>query len=325
MPQVLNFFSNFTSFSLISQNAQNVMTSRKWHSGADPRPAPRIQAQSQQLQQITSKSLCLSSIHPYSPPTSHTGRVLVSFLLQILPLLGIGGGGDGRVTVVVLVVVGVAKVLVLVPGGAEVVVMVVVRGEKVVVMMVCGVAAWLWWGLVVVVLVVEVGGAKVVVLVAMVGGRKGVGGVTVAVQAVSGAKSGGGGGGGGVGGRFRAGFLITDPPPPFQESQMLLEWIDYPPRPPSPFHLNAPSSCSRAPASSEEYGWPDHWDRDTINHYSPGAELSQYYSSDHFVALRLKAPSFFCVGFSMSAWLVCHSYGADFPISATIHHQEDNL
>jgi hypothetical protein len=76
---------------------------------------------------------------------------------------------------------------------------------------------------------------------------------------------------------------------------------------------------------SEEYGWPDHWDRDTINHYSPGAELSQYYSSDHFVALRLKAPSFFCVGFSMSAWLVCHSYGADFPISATIHHQEDNL
>jgi hypothetical protein len=36
-------------------------------------------------------------------------------------------------------------------------------------------------------------------------------------------------------------------------------------------------------------------------------------------------PSFFCVGFSVSAWLVSHAYGADFLIAATVHQQEDDL
>eukprot|EP01012_Entosiphon_sulcatum_P010280 TRINITY_DN1597_c0_g1_i2.p1 TRINITY_DN1597_c0_g1~~TRINITY_DN1597_c0_g1_i2.p1 ORF type:complete len:755 (-),score=120.77 TRINITY_DN1597_c0_g1_i2:919-3183(-) len=75
----------------------------------------------------------------------------------------------------------------------------------------------------------------------------------------------------------------------------------------------------------EEYGWPTGWDRQMINDYALGCELTQYYSADMCVTLRLRAKSFFCVGFSVSAWLVCHGYGADFRITATVHHQDVDL
>lgn len=77
--------------------------------------------------------------------------------------------------------------------------------------------------------------------------------------------------------------------------------------------------------TAELYGWPAGWDKDSILHYAPGVDLSQYYSTDGFVTLRLHAPSLFCVGFTISAWLVCHTYGADFSVWASVHHQDEDL
>jgi len=76
---------------------------------------------------------------------------------------------------------------------------------------------------------------------------------------------------------------------------------------------------------SEEYGWPEGWDAETIHHYAPGVTLSQYYSSDGFVTLRLEALSFFSVGFSVSAWLTSHTFGCDFLPTATIHQQDADV
>ncbi|KAJ9463887.1 hypothetical protein DIPPA_03267 [Diplonema papillatum] len=70
----------------------------------------------------------------------------------------------------------------------------------------------------------------------------------------------------------------------------------------------------------EEAGWPEGWDNDLSFDYMNGSTVSQYYSSDGFVVIRLAARSFFCVGFSVSAWLVVHDFGVGVPLTATIHH-----
>jgi hypothetical protein len=74
-----------------------------------------------------------------------------------------------------------------------------------------------------------------------------------------------------------------------------------------------------------KYGWPEGWDAAMTNDYAPGCAISQYYSRDRHLVIRLKAKSFFSVGFSVSAWLVFHGYGEGFPIAATIHHGDDDL
>lgn len=74
-----------------------------------------------------------------------------------------------------------------------------------------------------------------------------------------------------------------------------------------------------------KYGWPEGWDAETTNDYAAGCAISQYYSSDRFLVLRLRAKSFFSVGFGVSAWLVFHGLGEGMPVTATIHHQDDDL
>ena len=74
-----------------------------------------------------------------------------------------------------------------------------------------------------------------------------------------------------------------------------------------------------------KYGWPEGWDAEMCNDYAPGAKISQYFSRDKFVVVRLQAKSMFSIGFSASAWLVFHGMGNGFPISASIHHQDEDL
>jgi hypothetical protein len=74
-----------------------------------------------------------------------------------------------------------------------------------------------------------------------------------------------------------------------------------------------------------KYGWPEGWDADMCNDYAPGCVVSQYYSSDRYLVIRLKAKSMFCIGFSVSAWLVSHGYGNGFEITAETMHQDDDL
>lgn len=75
----------------------------------------------------------------------------------------------------------------------------------------------------------------------------------------------------------------------------------------------------------EKYGWPEGWDAEMTNDYAPGVAISQYYSTDGFVTVRLRAKSMYCIGFSVSAWLVFHGMGEGFPISVSIHHQDADL
>eukprot|EP01063_Lacrimia_lanifica_P026647 TRINITY_DN3627_c0_g1_i1.p1 TRINITY_DN3627_c0_g1~~TRINITY_DN3627_c0_g1_i1.p1 ORF type:complete len:532 (+),score=144.60 TRINITY_DN3627_c0_g1_i1:65-1597(+) len=74
-----------------------------------------------------------------------------------------------------------------------------------------------------------------------------------------------------------------------------------------------------------EAGWPEGWDQDMAYDYMNGAQIDQYYSSDGYVVIRLQSRSFFCVGFSVSAWLVVHDFGAGYHLTATIHHQDNDL
>lgn len=74
-----------------------------------------------------------------------------------------------------------------------------------------------------------------------------------------------------------------------------------------------------------KYGWPEGWDKNMCMSHAPGADADQYYSSDHFLVVRLRAKSLFCIGFSMSAWMVFHDYGAGFPITATVVHQDEPI
>lgn len=75
----------------------------------------------------------------------------------------------------------------------------------------------------------------------------------------------------------------------------------------------------------EQYGWPKGWDSEMANDYAPGAAVSQYYSADGFLVVKLRAKSMFCVGFGVSAWMVFHGFGAGFPITGTIFHQDEDL
>eukprot|EP00755_Sulcionema_specki_P030012 Sspe_Gene.93416::Locus_66057_Transcript_1_1_Confidence_1.000_Length_1677::g.93416::m.93416 len=75
----------------------------------------------------------------------------------------------------------------------------------------------------------------------------------------------------------------------------------------------------------EEAGWPAGWDSDMANDYTNGCTIGQYYTSDGFVAIELQSQSFFCVGFSVSAWLVVHEFGCGFELTASIHHQDARL
>lgn len=74
-----------------------------------------------------------------------------------------------------------------------------------------------------------------------------------------------------------------------------------------------------------DYGWPEGWDAAMTNDYAAGCAISQYYSRDRYLVLRLKAKSFFSVGFSVSAWLVFHGYGEGFLVAANTYHQDDDL
>jgi hypothetical protein len=74
-----------------------------------------------------------------------------------------------------------------------------------------------------------------------------------------------------------------------------------------------------------KYGWPEGWDDTATNNYAPGVSISQYFSSDDFVVLRLQAKSLFSAGFGVSAWLCFHGMGNGFPVAATIHHQDADL
>lgn len=78
-------------------------------------------------------------------------------------------------------------------------------------------------------------------------------------------------------------------------------------------------------AKMSKYGWPEGWDDTATNNYAPGASISQYFSNDQFVVMRLQAKSLFSAGFSVSAWLCFHGMGEGFPIAATIHHQDADL
>ena len=74
-----------------------------------------------------------------------------------------------------------------------------------------------------------------------------------------------------------------------------------------------------------KYGWPEGWDVAMCNNYAPGAVVSQYFSADRFVVVKLSAKSMFSVGFGVSAWLCFHGMGNGFPITATIYHQDADL
>lgn len=75
----------------------------------------------------------------------------------------------------------------------------------------------------------------------------------------------------------------------------------------------------------EKYGWPEGWDAEMANDYAPGVAISQYFSADGFVTLRLRAKSMYCIGFSVSAWLVFHGMGEGFPLAVSFHHQDIDL
>ena len=74
-----------------------------------------------------------------------------------------------------------------------------------------------------------------------------------------------------------------------------------------------------------QYGWPEGWDAAMTNDYAPGCAISQYYSRDRFLTIRLRAKSFFGVGFTASAWMVFEGYGEGFLIAGQVYHQDDDL
>ena len=75
----------------------------------------------------------------------------------------------------------------------------------------------------------------------------------------------------------------------------------------------------------EDAGWPEGWGADLSCEYMSGCSIEQYYSQDGHVVIQLQSRSFFCIGFSVSAWLVVHEFGAGFHLTATVHHQTERL
>ncbi len=64
--------------------------------------------------------------------------------------------------------------------------------------------------------------------------------------------------------------------------------------------------------------------QDQANDYANGVSISQYYSSDGYVVVKLTTTNTYCLGFSASAWFT-NPNGNGFEISATVHHQFENL
>ncbi|NEO43620.1 MAG: hypothetical protein F6K55_05570 [Moorea sp. SIO4A3] len=60
------------------------------------------------------------------------------------------------------------------------------------------------------------------------------------------------------------------------------------------------------------------------NDYDNGVSISQYYSSDGYVVIKLTTTTTYYIGFSASAWLT-NPTGTGFDISATVHHQAGDL
>jgi hypothetical protein len=69
------------------------------------------------------------------------------------------------------------------------------------------------------------------------------------------------------------------------------------------------------------------WDSigyDQTNNYANGASISQYYSSDGYVVIKLTIPDTYYIGFSVSAWFT-NPTGTAFGISAVVYHQSGDL
>ena len=60
------------------------------------------------------------------------------------------------------------------------------------------------------------------------------------------------------------------------------------------------------------------------NDYANGVSISQYYSSDGYVIIKLTTSNTYYIGFSASAWFT-NPTGNSFDISATVHHQANDL
>ncbi len=60
------------------------------------------------------------------------------------------------------------------------------------------------------------------------------------------------------------------------------------------------------------------------NDYANGVSISQYYSSDGYVVVKLTTTDTYFIGFSASAWFT-NPNGIGFDISATVHHQAEDL
>ena len=74
----------------------------------------------------------------------------------------------------------------------------------------------------------------------------------------------------------------------------------------------------------EDFGWPEGWDTRTSQVQGLEA-VTQYFSSDGYVSVKLTAKSFVHVGFGVTALLVTMDYGSGFPLTVTFSHQEDAL
>jgi hypothetical protein len=60
------------------------------------------------------------------------------------------------------------------------------------------------------------------------------------------------------------------------------------------------------------------------NNYANGVSISQYYSFDGYVVIKLTTSNTYCLGFSASAWFT-NPPGNGFNISATVYHQATDL
>ncbi len=76
--------------------------------------------------------------------------------------------------------------------------------------------------------------------------------------------------------------------------------------------------CGYTYVSWEEIG------HSSSNNYAPGVSISQYYSSDEFVVIKLSHTDSYYMGFGVSAWFT-NPTGNGFQISAQVFHQADNL
>ncbi|MDJ0592862.1 MAG: hypothetical protein QNJ72_23205 [Pleurocapsa sp. MO_226.B13] len=79
-------------------------------------------------------------------------------------------------------------------------------------------------------------------------------------------------------------------------------------------------SCPQANQLALEFGEFRIDDSLTVN----GAIATKYYSSDGYVVIKLTTADTYYIGFSASAWFT-NPTGNSFDISATVHHQANDL